>query len=164
MSTGPFSWHLVSNQQNRASMPKRQSNNPKRRIAPVNEIGPAFLDRLLGEAHYTGSSLHKRKPADYGFEPPVNPRPNKSICDGTRIIKVAEARALFLEGIRRGMISRPWEEGLPKYIWSLDSEEHAYESKIERGTTNYHGYELNADDDAMRRLVAEEWKRRCPII
>ena len=94
----------------------------------------------------------------------MNPRPNKSICDGTRIIKVAEARALFLEGIRRGMISRYQEGGLPKYIWSLDSEGHVYESKIERGTANYHGYELNDDDAAMRRLVADEWNHRCPII
>lgn len=145
-------------------MPKRQSNNPKRRIASVDEIDPAFLNRLLGEAHYTGSSLHKRKTADYDLDPPANPRPNKSICDGTRTIKVAEARSLFLEGIRRGMISRHREEDLPKYIWSLDSEGHVYESKIERGTANYHGYELNADDEAMQRVVFDEWKDRCPII
>lgn len=145
-------------------MPRRQSDNPKRRIAPVDEIDPAFLDRFAVEAHYTGSPLHKRIPADYGFHPPANPRPNKSLCDGDRTVRRDEARKLFLEGIRRGMIGEFREGEWPKYVWSVDAEGRVYEAKIERGSGNYHGYELNADDEAMRRLVADEWNRRCPIV
>ena len=63
-------------------MPRRQGNNPKRRIVPAGALSPAVLARIEEEARYTGSAHHKRKPADYGFRPPVNPRPHKSLCDG----------------------------------------------------------------------------------
>ena len=144
-------------------MPRRQSNNPKRRIAPIHELDPAYLEHLMNEAHYTGSAHHKRIPADYGFDPPANPRPGKSLCDGSRCITLEEATALFLEGIRRGMISTSLEGNLPKYVWAVDSPGHAYEAKIERGTRNYHGYELSSDDNSMQQLVVKEWNLRCPI-
>ena len=143
-------------------MPKRQGNNPKRRIIPRHEIAQNVLDRLLDEAHYTGSALHKRSAADYGFHPPANPRPTKSLCDGTgRTVRLGEAKALFRQGVERGMISRTGEDGFPKYVWAVDSEGRAYESKLEQGSRNYHGYELGEDDDGMRRLVIEEWRLRC---
>ncbi|MCY4238992.1 MAG: hypothetical protein OXC93_11680 [Rhodospirillaceae bacterium] len=120
------------------------------------------MHRLLDEACYTGSALHKRVAADYGFHPPANPRPNKSLCDGSgRIVRLAEARALFREGVERGMISSIGHDGLPKYVWAVDSEGRVYEAKIEQGSSNYHGYELGEDDDGMRRLVVEEWRLRC---
>ena len=50
----------------------------------------------------------------------------------------------------------------PKYVWAVDAEERVYEAKLERGAETYHGYELGKDEDAMRRLVTEEWKVRCP--
>ena len=143
-------------------MPKRRGNNPKRGIAPRHEIDPDVLDRLASEARYTGSAHHKRAPGDYGFSPPANPRPNKSLCDGSRCVKADEATALFREGVRRGMIGSFREDGLPKYVWAVDSEGHAYEAKLERGSRRYHGYELGADDDAMRQLVVGEWTLRCP--
>lgn len=143
-------------------MPRRQGNDPKRRLIPRDEIGTDVLHRLLDEACYTGSALHKRVAADYGFHPPANPRPNKSLCDGSgRIVRLAEARALFREGVERGMISSIGHDGLPKYVWAVDSEGRVYEAKIEQGSSNYHGYELGEDDDGMRRLVVEEWRLRC---
>ena len=145
-------------------MPKRQGNNPKRRIAPRHETDPNVLHRLLDEACYTGSAHHKRAPADYGFHPPMNTRPNKSLCDGGRNVRLDEARTLFCEGIRRGMISNVYGGGLPKYVWAIDSEKRAYEAKLERGSGNYHGYELGDDDDVMRQLVIEEWQVRCTVI
>ncbi len=72
-----------------------------------------------------------------------------------------EARALFREGIERGMISNIGEDGFPKDIWAVDSEGRAYESKLEQGSRHDHGYELGEDDDGMRRLVLEEWGLRC---
>ncbi len=145
-------------------MPKRRSDNPKRRIVPIDEVEPAFLRRLAGQAHYTGSAHHKRSAADYDFSPSsANPRPHKSLCDGNRTVKLNEAKALFHEGMRRGMVSSYREDDLPKYVWAVDDEDRAYEAKIERGSKNYHGYELSIDDD-MGGLVVWEWKRRCPII
>ena len=143
-------------------VPKRQGNNPRRRIIPRDRIGREILDRLLEEARYTGSAHHKRAGADYGFRPPANPRPNKSLCDGSgRTVKLAEARALFRAGLERGMISRTGEDGFPKYVWAVDPEGRVYESKLEQGGRNYHGYELREDDDGMRRLVLKEWRLRC---
>ena len=141
-------------------MPKRHGNNPKRRIAPRNGTDPKSLDRFAAEAVYTGDSQHKSKPADYGFHPPASPRPNKSLCDGNRIIKLAEATALFREGIRRGMISTYCEEGLPKYVWAVDADGHVYEAKHSKNSPNYHGYELGDDESAMKKLVAKEWMLR----
>ena len=150
-------------------MPKRQSNNPKRRIMPLNRVSQAFLHHLVKQAQYAGSAHHKRRAADYGFNPPANPRPSKSLCDGNRTVKKNEAEALFHEGIRRGMVSIHHEDDLPKHVWAVDDGGRAYEANIEKGSRknyhgNYHGYELGDDDGDMKKLVIKEWKRRCPII
>ena len=144
-------------------MPKRQSNNPKRRIIPMSRIDPAFLRRLVRQARYTGSAHHKRSAADYGFHPPANPRPSKSLCDGGRIVKPKEAKALFREGMRRGMVSVHREDDLPKHVWAVDGGGRAYEAILAKGSSDYHGYELGDDGD-MKKLVVREWKRRCRII
>ena len=34
-----------------------------------------------------------------------------------------EARCLFQEGINRGMVSTYSEDGLPKYVWAVDSDD-----------------------------------------
>ena len=140
-------------------MPKRQSNNPKRRIMPQDKINPEILQQCMNQATYTGSAHHKKHPADYGFHPPVNPRPHKSVCDGNRIILRAEARALFEAAIQNGMISACAEDELPKYVWAMDENGHVYEAK--RDGSEYHGYELGDDESAMKKLVIQEWKLRC---
>ena len=137
---------------------KRQGNNPKRRIASLGEVAPEVLDRLT-KVRYVGSAHHKSKPADYHFVPPTNPRPDKSLCDGIRTIKKSEAVELLQGGISRDMVSKYLIEGLPKYIWAVDSEEEAYEAVISKGTTEYHGYRLEPDD-LMRSLIIEEWNSR----
>jgi hypothetical protein len=105
-----------------------------------------------------GSALHKTKPGDYGFQPPVNPRPWKSICDGLRVILLAEARYLFRQGILAGMFSGFPDNGVPKYVWSVDAGGEAYEAKISPGTYDYKGYRLE-EEDAMRNVVLREWKK-----
>lgn len=146
-------------------MPKRQSNNPKRRIIPMNGVDPAFLHRLVRQARYTGSAHHKRSAADYGFNHPLaNPRPSKSLCDGNRTVKKNEAKALFHEGIRRGMVNSCPRNGLPKYVWAVDEGGRAYGAKLAKGSPDYHGYELGDDDIEMKSLVIREWKQRCRII
>lgn len=142
-------------------MPKRQGNNPKRRIAPAG-IEQEYLEGLNARVRYTGSPHHKRIPARYGFDPPANPRPNKSLCDGNGVVELSEATDLFHEGITRGMISTYQIDGLPKYVWAMDARERVFESKLEHGQQSYHGYELGEDEDMMRQQVIEEWMQRCP--
>ncbi|MYA59970.1 MAG: hypothetical protein F4X40_05350 [Chloroflexi bacterium] len=143
-------------------MSKRQGNNPKRRITPNAETGPDYLDWLSRSVRYTGSPHHKRVPADYGFDRPADPRPNKSLCDGIRSVLRAEATALFREAIIRGMISTYRIGRLPKYVWAVDADDRVYEAKLAQGSATYHGYELGDDESSMRRLVIAEWRARCP--
>ncbi|MBV9219811.1 MAG: hypothetical protein JO366_02050, partial [Methylobacteriaceae bacterium] len=113
---------------------------------------------LAARLVYVGSALHKTKAGDYGFQPPVNPRPWKSICDGLRTIPLAEARKLLRDGILKGMFSDFADGEMPKFVWSVDSQGEAYEAKIDR--LGYHGYRLEDEDD-MRDLILKEWTRRC---
>jgi hypothetical protein len=139
-------------------MRPRQSNNPKRRISAQNAHTFERL-RALGEALvYSGSAHHKRHPGNYGFRPPVNPRPWKSMCDSLREIDLEEAIELFRKGIRAGMISECGADEKPKYVWSVDDHGEAFEAKL--GIDGYHGYCLE-DEDNMRAFILREWKVRC---
>jgi hypothetical protein len=140
-------------------MPVSQSANPKRRIAESGAFGEEQQDRLLAKARYTGSAIHKRRPADYGFQPPTNPRPHKSLCDDLRSIPVAEARKLFAAGVRKGMVSTYCVDGLPKYVWGVDDHGEAYEAKWDRD--GYHGYRLDIDGEKYQRdCVLKAWSER----
>lgn len=141
---------------------KYRSNNPKRRIARQDHFGQADLAHFAENAVYEGTAHHKLHPADYGFDPPVSPRPWKSVCDDVRVIRRLEASRLFEEGLRRGMVSTHLIVGLPKYVWSVDADRQVYEAKL--GTDgahwSYHGYRLRRDEEDMRRWVIDEWGRR----
>lgn len=137
----------------------RQSNNPKRRIAPPNSLDAQEQASLLAATRYVGSALHKRIPSNYGFHPPTNPRPHKSLCDDLRPVSSQEAQCLFAAGVGKSMISTHREGQLPKYIWSVDELGEAYEAKL--GNQGYHGYRLNEEGEkAMRTLVLREWSLR----
>lgn len=141
----------------------RNGNNPKRRLARQEDIDPDVIARLA-HARYTGSSHHKHKrSAGYRFQPPANPRPNKSLCDSRRSVPLIEAAALFREGVRRCMVSTYLVDGgLPKYVWAVSGDGRVFEAKISRGTQHYHGYELGRDEGRLRRHVEREWSARCP--
>jgi hypothetical protein len=139
-------------------MRARQGNDPKRRIAPFGDYDEATRAELAAELVYVGSALHKTIPGDYGFHPPVNPRPWKSICDGFRVVLLPEATDLFRKGILMGMFSPLPAGGMPKYIWSVDNERKVYEANI--GRADYHGYVLGEEDD-MHDFVLREWATRC---
>jgi hypothetical protein len=118
---------------------------------------------LITRLRYTGSALHKRRPGDYGFQPPFNPRAVKDLCDapGNRPILSAEAQELFAAGIRKGMFSQLHANGVPKYVWAVDQNGDVYEAKTAADReTDYHGYRLGDDEAVMRRYVLDEWKRR----
>lgn len=135
----------------------RQGNSPKRRIIAANSIADGALEALAARLVYVGSANHKRHPGDYGFHPPSNPRPWKSVCDARRPLLLAEAKDLLVAGVLKCMISSPDADGVPKYVWSVDAEGVPYESKI--GNGGYHGYPLYPDDD-MSAVVLHEWARR----
>jgi hypothetical protein len=114
---------------------------------------------MAARVRYVGSGHHKRSPADYGFER-TNPRPTKSLCDANRAIRLAEATALLVAGVNKGMISRPLENGLPKFVWSVSDAGEAFEAKTHPNTPGeYHGYPLEPEDD-MRQRVLDAWKQR----
>jgi hypothetical protein len=136
----------------------RQGNNPKRRIAPPDCLDIVARQALADRLVYVGSGHHKRRPADYGFQPPVSPRPWKSVCDGRRVIPKDEAILLFRTGIVNGMFSNLSDDRTPKYVWAVDAEGEAYEAKI--GSDGYHGYRLEEEDD-FRVSVLKEWNQRC---
>lgn len=136
-----------------------RGNNPKRRIASLGYFTSAELRALSDRATYEGSALHKLKVADYGFDPPGNPRATKSVCDDIRVIKLVEAAALLRRAFETGMISACDPDGLPKYAWAVDRHREAYEAKLGQDG-KYHGYRLGADDADMREWVLEEWEKR----
>lgn len=141
-------------------MQKRRSTNPKRRIVAEGTLSNSALRKIRERAIYVGSAHHKRSPGDYGFQPPVNPRPSKSLCDDVKLIRKADAQRLLQEGIRKGIISEPGSDGLPKYVWSVDLDQEVYEAKL-GSSSEYHGYRLDrADERYMRDLVLKEWSKR----
>jgi hypothetical protein len=135
----------------------REGNNPKRRVKPKGACQANEFQQLASRLVYQGSAIHKRSAGDYGFVPPASPRPHKSLCDDVRVILRAEARALFRDGILRGMISDYEIGDRPKYVWTVDEDNEVYEAKVDSGA--YHGYRLKHDDD-MRQMILKEWKRR----
>lgn len=141
-------------------MGKRESNNPKRRIAPCASMSDDERSMLANNAVYVGSALHKRMSGDYGFRPPVNPRPSKSLCDDLRMINKVEASQLLKDGIRKGLVSSVRSnESLPKYVWSVDQDRNVFEAKL--GTDGYHGYRLDREQEKhMHDLVLTEWDKR----
>ena len=138
---------------------KYQGNNPKRRIAKLGYYTEQEL-ATFAAATYRGIGHHKTRPADYGFEPPVAPRPSKSVCDDKRLVTRAEAIQLFRGGVRRGMVSTHVVGDLPKYAWALDEHGEVYEAKLGGDMRSYHGYRLREDERAMREWVVEEWHKR----
>ena len=144
-------------------MPKRDGNNPKRRIEPVQRVDWDHMAWLKQNARYAGSAHHKGTPADYRFNPPTSPRPSKSLCEAASSVLLAEAQELFLKGIDLGMVSTYREGDYPKYIWAVDEDEDTtvYEAVISKGSNTYHGYALGADNRFIRIRVINEWNSRC---
>lgn len=141
----------------------RQGNRPDRRWVQAGTYTKQELEDLVARVSYTGSSLHKLTPGNYGFVPPTNPRPTKSPCDDRRSVLKEEASALMVAGVRAGMVSAFAGEGVPKYIWAVDDDGEVYEAKTSPGQeTAYHGYRLGDDEKHLKKMILQEWKQRCP--
>ncbi len=141
---------------------KRAGNRKNRRIAPEGYLKPDGIEALVSRVRYVGSAQHKLHPGDYGFVPPVNPRPTKSPCDLARSLLLDEARILFRRGIECGMHTQFENGSVPKYIWAVDENENVYEAKTKSGQeTDYHGYRIGDDERDIRKYILMEWRRRC---
>lgn len=139
--------------------PRRNSPSPKRRIAAPDALSEDDREALVTKVSYLGSGNHKRYPADYGLGR-VDPRPEKTLCDLVRPIRKAEALALLQAGVCKGMVSWPFVDGFPKYVWSVSEQGEAFEAKTHPNTPGqYHGYPLGDDDD-MQATVLQTWKTR----
>ena len=139
---------------------KYKGNNPKRRIARHGYFSERELGELASAVRYQGSAHHKTQPADYGFKPPVAPRPLKSVCDGKRVVFSGEAQHLLQAGVRLGMVNFHREGEWPKYVWAVDDSGEVYEAKLCHDRRRHHGYRLGKDDSAMRDWAQAEWSRR----
>ena len=140
-------------------MPRRDGNNVKRRIAPLERYSAEFFEAVAASARYVGSPHHKKSVAGYGYDRP-NPRPTKSLCDGLRAIPRTEAEALLARGIARRMVSEFLMDDLPKYVWAVDDGGEPYEAKLGEDGRSYHGYRLEENERAMREAVLKEWRAR----
>ncbi len=139
---------------------KYQGNDPKRRIARP-EIISREVESNLAKARYVGSAHHKTRAADYSFNPPVNPRPHKCVCDDIRTVHLREAIEMFRSGVQLGMISSSLVDArLPKYVWAVDSRGEPYEAKLGDDGTSYHGYRL-CREQRMRRYIIAAWREKC---
>ena len=143
-------------------MTKRQNKLRDRRVVPAGSVTDADLQALAARLRYEGIATYKLHPGDYGFIPPVNPRPTKSPCDELRPLLRAAAARLFRQGLLAGMVSPFVADGTPKYVWAVDEDGEVYEAKTKPPDTTYHGYRLGDDEREMRRYILGEWSKRCP--
>lgn len=135
-------------------MPRRKFN-PKRRIRRDADSG--YLACLARSVKYTGSPYHKRNPGDFGLTPPSQPRPDKTLCDGTGITTVRESLRLLREGIRKGLISENVRGEFPQNVWAVSEDGIALEAQLENAAQGaYHAYPMSLDDD-FRNEVLKRW-------
>ena len=140
-------------------MSERRRFNPKRRMVDPRPA-QKLLDDLARRVRYIGNPYHKRNPGDFGLTPPVQPRPDKTLCDEAGILKVAEAQRWLQEGARRGMTSATEQQGYPKHIWAVTNDGVVLEARSWGGRPgHYHGYPL-FEPDPFRQVVLSRWNRQ----
>lgn len=116
---------------------------------------------LSERCSYGGNPVHKRNPGDYNLNPPINPRPAKTLCDGAEKVLKADAERLLEEGFAKGMVSEQKRmNGWPQNVWAVSVNGEAFEAQLENPAQGvYHGYPM-PENDRFRAKVLEEWKRR----
>ena len=140
-------------------MPRRMQRRPRRynpKRAIRSDTDPAWLARIAVQVVYTGSPYHKSNPGDFNLIPPVQPRPDASLCDQSGIFTRAGALELLREGVRRGLVSVQQRGDFPQNIWALTPEGYPLEAQLENQVQgSYHGYPLEPEDelwsDVLRR-------------
>ena len=142
-------------------MRKRKSFNPKRRLCTDAQlVGKGHLIKeLVNQARYGGNPEHKRKPGDFGLDPPSSHRPGKTLCDVVQIHTRAAALALLRTGLMKGLFSVQERNGWPQNVWVVTSEGEPLEAQLEQeGEGTYHGYPM-PQDDPFREVVLTRWNQ-----
>ena len=135
-------------------MPRRKYN-PKRRIR--RNADSDYLACLARRVKYTGSPYHKRNPGDFGLTPPSQPRPDKTLCDGTGITTVKESLRLLRQGIGKGLISENMRGEFPQNVWAATEGGIPLEAQLENAAQGtYHAYPMPSTD-AFRNEVLKRW-------
>ena len=110
---------------------------------------------LVANARYEGSPYHKREPSDFGLTPPVNPRPDATLCDEAGVFERAQAGALLSQAIQGGLVSEATPaRGFPKQMWVFDGER-VFEAMYGGSRPGcYHGYPIRRSDPLFDEIVA----------
>ena len=114
--------------------------------------------RLAEKVCYDGSPWHKRKPGDFGFDPPPKPRSDKSLYDDAGVFSKSEAERLLKEGILRGLVSKQCRNGFPQNIWAVSKSGVPVEAMLGNKVKGcYHGYPL-LEGELFGQQVLEKWE------
>lgn len=109
----------------------------------------------MEDVRYNGNPEHKRNPGDFGLNPPIAPRPGKTLCDQVKVQNRTEALKLLRSGLQRGTFSAQERDGWPQNIWAVSAQGETLEAQLE-GHGVYHGYPM-AEADPFRERVLERW-------
>ena len=142
-------------------MPRRRSFNPKRKIADFGVRDERDRQQMSEQCSYGGNPQHKTDPRDYQLDPPVNPRPGKTLCDGLTPIARVDATRLLRQGFVKGMVSEQLVQNRwPQNVWAIAEDGEVYEAQLENPLQGvYHGYPM-PENDPLKKTVIEEWSRR----
>jgi hypothetical protein len=137
---------------------KRRRFNPKRRLYPIEALQARqqALSANIEKVRYSGNPEHKRNPGDCGLDPPIAPRPGKTLCDQVGIYSRSEALTLLREGLRRGTFSSQERDGWPQNVWAVTEQGQPLEAQHESQGV-YHGYPM-PEADPFREKVFDRWR------
>lgn len=119
----------------RADLPRRNSDNDKRRLDPAPD--PQFINQLLSTVHYAGSSKHKRNPHLFDLKRFNGKRGDETLCDehaGFSPEDMAGIPAIVQRGLKAGLIG-------DRVLWTIGDNGWIFEARLTNSETNeYHGY------------------------
>lgn len=136
---------------------RKRRHNPKRSIA--QRVAIDRLKRVSAAMSYGGNPEHKRNPGDFGLTPPVQPRPDKTLCDDVHIFERAVALEHLRRGVERGLVSESWTGDWPQNIWARTTDGRILEAQLENAQLgSYHAYPLPESDPFVSE-VQKRWEQ-----
>lgn len=103
------------------------------------------LSALSARVAYFGSPEHKQGKTYAGYP---KPRADASQCPKKFNRSPRGPLKWLRAALESGHVGAPWEQGLPRYVWFYDKEDHLYyEARLSNaGNGTYKGYPLNEDE------------------
>lgn len=138
----------------------RKARVETQRTIRTTRLTPDEKAFLKESAFYEGSRDHKRNPGDFGLEPPMNPRKDKTLCDDAGVFAKSVAIDLLARAIEGGLVSEAFTgTGFPKQLWVVH-EGRVYEAIYGGSRTgSYHGYPIRSVDPLFDKVL-ESWSAR----